>query len=69
MSKKRRQYSVRFKFQMALEALKRLKTICQLAAVHRAHRNQINIVDALFSYEKFDFLATIVIYYLRGSQR
>ena len=41
MLKRRRQYSARFKFQMALEALMGLKTMSQLAAEHQVHPNQI----------------------------
>ena len=41
MSKKRRQYSSRTKFQIALEAAKGQKTISQLASEHSIHPNQI----------------------------
>lgn len=41
MLKRRRQYSARFKFQVALEALMGLKTMSQLAAEHQVHPNQI----------------------------
>ncbi len=41
MLKRRRQYSARFKFQVALEALMGLKTLSQLAAEHQVHPNQI----------------------------
>ena len=41
MLKRRRQYSARFKFQVALEVLMELKTISQLAADHQVHPNQI----------------------------
>jgi transposase-like protein len=42
MSKKRRRYSAQFKFQVALEAAKELKTINQLASEHGLHPNQIS---------------------------
>lgn len=41
MSKKRRQYSGKYKFQVALEAVKGQKTISELASEHRIHPNQI----------------------------
>ena len=41
MLKRRRQYSARFKFQVALEAVMGLKTMSQLAAEHQIHPNQI----------------------------
>lgn len=41
MSKKRRQYSARYKFQVALEAAKGQKTISELASEHNIHPNQI----------------------------
>ena len=41
MSKKRRQYSAKYKFQVALEALKGQKTINELASEHNIHPNQI----------------------------
>ena len=41
MSKKRRQYSRHYKFQIALEAAKGQKTISQLASEHSIHPNQI----------------------------
>ena len=42
MTKKRKQYQAEFKFQMALEAAKGLKTINQLASEHELHPNQIS---------------------------
>lgn len=42
MTKKRKQYKADFKFQMALEAAKGLKTINQLASEHDVHPNQIS---------------------------
>ena len=41
MSKQRRQFSARFKFQVALEALKELKTINEIASQHEVHPTQI----------------------------
>lgn len=42
MTKKRKQYKAEFKFQMALEAAKGLKTINQLASEHDLHPNQLS---------------------------
>ena len=42
MTKKRKQYKAEFKFQMALEAAKGLKTINQLASEHQLHPNQLS---------------------------
>ena len=42
MTKKRKQYKAEFKFQMALEAAKGLKTINQLAGEHDLHPNQVS---------------------------
>jgi transposase-like protein len=42
MANKRKQYSAEFKFQMALEAAKELKTINQLASEQGLHPNQIS---------------------------
>ena len=41
MSKKRRQYSAKYKFQVALEAAKGQKTISELASEYSIHPNQI----------------------------
>lgn len=41
MSKKRRQYSSRFKFQVALEALKELETISEIAQRYQVHPSQV----------------------------
>ncbi len=41
MSRKRRQYSAKYKFQVALEAAKGEKTVSQLAGEHEIHPNQI----------------------------
>jgi putative transposase len=41
MPKKRKSYNAQFKFQIALEAVKSLKTINQLASEHEVHPNQI----------------------------
>ena len=42
MTKKRKQYKAEFKFQIALEAVKGLKTINQLASEHELHPNQVS---------------------------
>ncbi len=42
MSKKRTRYSAQFKFQLALEAVKGLKTINELASEHSVHPNQVS---------------------------
>ena len=42
MTKKRKRYSAQFKFQVALEAVKGLKTVNQLASEHELHPNQIS---------------------------
>jgi len=42
LTKKRKQYKAEFKFQMALEAAKGLKTINQLASEHDLHPNQLS---------------------------
>ena len=42
MTQKRKQYKAEFKFQMALEAAKGLKTINQLASEHDLHPNPIS---------------------------
>jgi len=42
MSNKRRQYSANFKFQVALEAAKGLKTVNQLASEQGLHPNLIS---------------------------
>ena len=42
MSKKRARYSAQFKFQLALEAAKGLKTINELASEHGVHPTQIS---------------------------
>lgn len=41
MRKQRRQFSAKFKFQVALEALKELKTINEIASAHEVHPTQI----------------------------
>lgn len=41
MAKQRKQYSAEFKFKIALEAAKGLKTINELASEHSVHPNQI----------------------------
>ena len=41
MSKQRRRYSAEFKFAVALEAAKGLKTMNELASEHQVHPNQI----------------------------
>jgi transposase-like protein len=42
MSKPRTRYSAEFKFQLALEAAKGLKTINELASEHGVHPNQVS---------------------------
>ena len=42
----------------------RLKMICQLAAEHQAHSCESKLIDVLFTCEKFDLLATNVVYCL-----
>jgi len=42
LTKKRKQYKAEFKFQMALEAAKGLKTINQLASEHDLHPTQVS---------------------------
>ena len=42
MAKKRKRYSAQFKFQIALEAVKGLKTVNQLASEHDLHPNQVS---------------------------
>jgi transposase-like protein len=42
MSRQRTRYSAQFKFQLALEAAKGLKTINELASEHGVHPNQIS---------------------------
>ncbi len=41
MSKKRKSYSAKYKFQVAMEAAKEQKTVSQLASEHGIHPNQI----------------------------
>lgn len=41
MRKQRRQFSAKFKFQVALEALKELKTINEIASAHEVHPSQV----------------------------
>jgi putative transposase len=41
MSKQRRRHGAQFKFEIAMEAAKELKTIQQLASEHGIHPNQI----------------------------
>lgn len=41
MRKQRRQFSAKFKFQVALEALKELKTINEIASAHEVHPTQV----------------------------
>ena len=42
MSKKRRRFSAEFKFQVALEAAKGLKTLNELSSQYSVHSNQIS---------------------------
>ena len=41
MTKKRRRYKAEFKFKVALEAAREIKTISQLASEYQVHPNQI----------------------------
>ena len=41
MRKQRRQFSAKFKFQVALEALKELKTINEIASSYEVHPTQV----------------------------
>lgn len=41
MTEKRRQYTAKFKFQVALEALKEQKTISEIASAHEVHPTQV----------------------------
>lgn len=41
MVKKRQQYSNQFKFKVALEAVKELKTINEIASAHEVHPSQV----------------------------
>jgi len=41
MTKQRRQFSAKFKFQVALEALKELKTINEIASHYEVHPTQV----------------------------
>ena len=42
MTKKRRRYKTEFKFKVALEAAREIKTITQLASEYELHPNQIS---------------------------
>ena len=42
MTKKRRQHSAQYKFQIALEAARREKTVSQIASEHNIHPNQVS---------------------------
>jgi transposase-like protein len=42
LTKKCKQYKAEFKFQVALEAIKGLKTVNQLASEHELHPNQVS---------------------------
>jgi putative transposase len=41
MAKKRRSYTPEFKFRIALDALKGMKTIAQIGQEHQVHPNQV----------------------------
>ena len=41
MARKRRKFSQQFKFKVALEAVKGMKTLNQIAAEHQLHPNQV----------------------------
>jgi transposase-like protein len=42
MSKKRRQHSAQYKFQIAVEAARAEKTVSQIASEHNIHPNQVS---------------------------
>ena len=42
MTKKRRQHSAQYEFQIALEAARREKTVSQIASEHNIHPNQVS---------------------------
>lgn len=42
MAKKRRSFSKQFKFKVALEAVRGLQTLNQIAAAHQLHPNQVS---------------------------
>ncbi len=42
MAKQRKRYTAQFKFEIALEAAKELKTINQIASDHSLHPNQVS---------------------------
>lgn len=42
MTKKRRQFSAKFKSKVAVEAIKEVKTIAELSTVYKVHPNQIS---------------------------
>lgn len=41
MTNQRRQFTAKFKFQVALEAMKELKTISEIASAHEVHPTQV----------------------------
>jgi transposase-like protein len=43
MTKKRRNFSSKFKAQIALDAVRGMKTLAELATEHKVHPNQISI--------------------------
>ena len=43
MTKKRRKFSSKFKAQVALDAVRGMKTLAELATEHKVHPNQISI--------------------------
>ena len=42
MTKKRKKYSSQFKFKVALEAVKGVQTINEIASKHKVHPNQVS---------------------------
>ena len=42
MTKKRRQFSAKFKAKVAVEAIKGVKTIAELSTIYKVHPNQIS---------------------------
>ncbi len=41
MAEKRRQFTAKFKFQVALEAMKELKTVSEIASAYEVHPTQV----------------------------
>ena len=58
MTKKRRQYPASFKFKVALEALKGMKTISQIASEHEVHPTLVGNWKKRLSEEGLDVFKT-----------